>query len=64
MLKFLAPLMTSLTTVGKSRELLAVLDIQPLPKQANVVGQTWPKLEADEGRLYDRQILFYSAVFQ
>ncbi|XP_063606655.1 gamma-tubulin complex component 5-like [Penaeus indicus] len=36
-LKFLSPLVGALTTVGKSRELLAVLDVEPLPRSSAIL---------------------------
>ncbi|XP_071532789.1 gamma-tubulin complex component 5 [Panulirus ornatus] len=45
-LKFLSPLVAVLTSVGKSRELLAILDVQPLPKQSSLFSLSRLKMES------------------
>lgn len=57
-LKFLSPLVGALTTVGKSRELLAVLDVEPLPRSSAIL-YLHQKSKMDPGNIYEISLIFF-----
>ncbi|XP_069937273.1 gamma-tubulin complex component 5 isoform X3 [Cherax quadricarinatus] len=56
-LRFLSPLVVALTTVGKSRELLAILDVQPLPKQSNPCNLSRLKAETEQEQSLEEVVI-------
>nr|XP_045606882.1 gamma-tubulin complex component 5-like [Procambarus clarkii] len=58
-LRFLSPLVASLTTVGKSRELLAILDVEPLPKHSGACSLSQLKAETDQESSLDEVVVKY-----
>ncbi|XP_042217132.1 gamma-tubulin complex component 5-like isoform X2 [Homarus americanus] len=58
-LKFLSPLVAALTTVGKSRELLAILDVQPLSNSSITCSLSQLKAEIDQEQSLEEVVVKY-----